>query len=72
MNAEIVNKSIDAAQAAIKGLSREPVILAIVVFQFITLGAVLYSSLDRQRAVSAAVTELHGLLDKCVAGHINN
>jgi hypothetical protein len=55
------------AGSAVDALKGNPAILALVILQFFILGAVLYNSIDRQRANTANVAELHALIDRCIA-----
>jgi uncharacterized membrane protein affecting hemolysin expression len=55
------------ASGVVEGLKASPVILGLVVLQLLMTGAVLYSSIDRQAAVSAQFTNLHRLLEMCMA-----
>jgi hypothetical protein len=72
VNPGIIDRTGQVASDAISALKQNPVMLALVLLQFFILGAVLYSSIDRQSAVSAQLKDMHALLDKCVAGHIEN
>jgi hypothetical protein len=63
---EIISKAAEAAQTAIEALRTSPIVLALVIFQFITIGAMLYVSIDRQQAVRQMTSELHELVAKCI------
>jgi hypothetical protein len=56
---KVVGSTIDA-------LKSQPMLLALVVFQVLILGAILYSSLARQKAASEQFASLVTLLDHCV------
>jgi hypothetical protein len=66
MNAEIISKTVEAAQSAIDALRTSPVVLALVILQFITIGSLLYVSIERQKGVNQLTSELHELLSKCI------
>jgi hypothetical protein len=53
-------------ETAIGALKSSPIVLALVLLQAATLGAVLYSSMDRQRAVSEQFTHVYALLGECM------
>jgi len=67
MNAEIVSKVTEAAQSAIDALRTSPVVLALVILQFMVIGALLFVSVKRQDGVNQLTSELHELLGKCIA-----
>ena len=67
MNAQIVEKTLETAQGAIDALRQSPILLALVIFQFVTLGAVLYSSIHRQEAMTIQMNGVQASLDKCIA-----
>jgi hypothetical protein len=72
VNAEIVSKTAEVANNAVNALKASPVVLALVIFQLLTLGAILYNTIDRQRANTASFDRLSALLDKCLTGHLNS
>jgi hypothetical protein len=63
---EIIAKTAEAAQAAIEALKNSPVILALVILQFMLIGALLFVSIKRQEGVNQLTSELHELLAKCL------
>jgi hypothetical protein len=54
------------ASGAIEALKGQPIVLALVLLQAFVLAAVLYSSLNRQEAVSKEFAALYELLSACV------
>lgn len=72
MNADLIKNTTEVANNAVNALKSNPVVLALVIFQVLTLGAVLYNSIDRQRANTSQFEKLGSLLDKCLMGHLEN
>jgi uncharacterized membrane protein affecting hemolysin expression len=70
MNPGAAEEAGRTASSLIEALRAQPVMLVLVLLQCITLGALLYSSNQRQKATSRQFDSLHQLLDKCLAGHI--
>jgi len=52
--------------SAIDGLKSSPMMLSLVLMQLLTIGAILYSSVDRQKANAAQFERLHTIIDKCI------
>jgi hypothetical protein len=50
----------------VSGLSGQPLMLSLVVLQLITIGAILYSSMHRQDAVSAQIATMADIIKACV------
>jgi len=66
MNAEIINKATEAVQSAIDALRTSPVVLALVILQFMVIGGLIVVSIKRQEGVNQLTSELHELLGKCI------
>jgi len=71
MNPGMVEEVGKVATNTIESLKSQPVVLALVVFQVFTLGAVLYSSLNRQNAINKQFDNLYAILDKCLAARLS-
>jgi len=56
-----------AAHDIVNGLKQQPLMLALVVLQFLIMMAVLYSSIHRQDAISAQFTSTYKLLETCMS-----
>jgi hypothetical protein len=70
MSPEVIDKTLDTAKTAIEALKVSPYMLGLVLLQFGVIGALLYSSIDRQNAISKQFENLYQTLDKCISGHI--
>ena len=70
MNPGAVEEAGKVAGSMIEALRASPIVLALVMLQVLTMAAVLYNSIDRQRGSSKQFADMHALLDKCIAGHI--
>ena len=64
----ILEKSVAVAGEAVSALKASPVLLAVVLLQFLVIGAILYSSIHRQEAVNVQFERLAGIIDKCIGG----
>jgi hypothetical protein len=66
-----VDEAGQTARATVSALEKSPVMLALVVLQALTIGAILYNALKRQDAVTDQFTKIYALLDKCLGGHLD-
>jgi hypothetical protein len=62
----LVEKSMDVADSAVQALKQSPLMLALVLLQLLTIGAILWSSMHRQEAVSEQIAALHSIIEKCL------
>ena len=58
----------DTATLAINALKASPLMLTLVLLQVLTLGAILYSSIHRQNAISVQMDALTEIIKSCVSG----
>jgi hypothetical protein len=63
---EIIGKAAEAATAAIDALRASPIVLALVILQFMVIGGLIFVSIKRQEGVNQLTSELHDLLAKCI------
>lgn len=59
-------KSLDVVNGAVGALKSSPLVLALIILQLLTMGAILYSSMHRQEAISAQFQSLYDLLRLCL------
>lgn len=63
---EIITQAAEVAKEALGALRTSPLILALVIVQFMTIGAAVYLAINRENALAQSQSELHRLLDKCI------
>lgn len=66
MNPGIVEETGKVAVNTIDALRNQPLVLALIVLQLVVLGAVLWSSMHRQAAVSEQFKHVYALLEQCL------
>jgi hypothetical protein len=62
----MIEKVTEAANNAIDALRGSPVVLALVLMQLLIIGALLYSSIDRQKAATSKFNAMSQLLSQCM------
>jgi hypothetical protein len=66
MSAEIVKAAGQVATNTVAALASQPMMLALIVLQVLVLVVVLYSTLQRQKAISEQFKSVYELLEKCM------
>jgi hypothetical protein len=62
----VIEKAHGVASSALEALKNQPAMLALVLLQFLIIGAIAYSNVERQRANSAQFDRLATLVDRCL------
>jgi hypothetical protein len=66
MNPGSIDEVGKVATSTIEALKNQPLMLALVILQAFVLGAVLYSSISRQNAVTDQFKHVYELLESCM------
>lgn len=66
MNPGVIEETGKVAVGTIEALRSQPIVLALIVLQLLVLGAVLYSTMHRQAAVTEQFKAIVALLDQCL------
>ena len=62
----MIEKATEVATHAVDALKAQPAMLALVLLQFLIIGAIAYTNVERQRANSLQFDRLAALVDRCL------
>ena len=62
----MIEKAHEVASSAIEALKAQPLMLTLVLLQFLIIGAILYSTTHRQTAQTAQFERLTALIERCL------